>query len=145
MYETLLGRDGFRKGMDLYFARHDGAAVTTDDFVACMADANGRDLGQFKRWYSQAGTPELAVIVGHDADAATATVTVTQSVAPTPGQPDKKTLHIPLALGLLSAAGADDTGFGGDRKPPKLYLHRGDRAADAVPSARVFRPSSLDR
>ena len=75
MIATLLGKDGFRKGMDLYFARHDGAAVTTDDFVACMADANGRDLSQFKHWYSQAGTPELAVTVDHDADAATATVT----------------------------------------------------------------------
>ena len=107
MIATLLGKDGFRKGMDLYFARHDGAAVTTDDFVACMADANGRDLSQFKHWYSQAGTPELAVTIDHDADAATATVTVTQSLAPTPGQPDKETLHIPLALGLLSPAGDD--------------------------------------
>jgi aminopeptidase N len=57
MYQTLLGRDGFRKGMDLYFERHDGQAVTCDDFRAAMADANGRDLTQFERWYSQAGTP----------------------------------------------------------------------------------------
>ena len=127
MIATLLGKDGFRKGMDLYFARHDGAAVTTDDFVACMADANGRDLSQFKHWYSQAGTPELAVTVDHDADAATATVTVTQSLAPTPGQPDKETLHIPLALGLLSAAGDD--------LPLRLA---GEEAAAPAPTTRVL-------
>ncbi|MED5364966.1 MAG: aminopeptidase N, partial [Pseudomonadota bacterium] len=127
MIATLLGKDGFRKGMDLYFARHDGAAVTTDDFLACMADANGRDLSQFKHWYSQAGTPELAVTVDHDADAATATVTVTQSLAPTPGQPDKETLHIPLALGLLSAAGDD--------LPLRLA---GEEAAAPAPTTRVL-------
>ena len=59
MYQTLLGRAGFRKGMDLYFARHDGAAVTCDDFRAAMADANGVDLTQFERWYTQAGTPQV--------------------------------------------------------------------------------------
>ena len=127
MIATLLGKDGFRKGMDLYFARHDGAAVTTDDFVACMADANGRDLSQFKHWYSEAGTPELAVTVDHDADAATATVTVTQSLAPTPGQPDKETLHIPLALGLLSPAGDD--------LPLRLA---GEEAAAPAPTTRVL-------
>ena len=59
MYQTLLGRAGFRKGMDLYFARHDGTAVTCDDFRAAMADANGVDLAQFERWYTQAGTPQV--------------------------------------------------------------------------------------
>ena len=59
MYQTLLGRAGFRKGMDLYFARHDGTAVTCDDFRAAMADANGADLAQFERWYTQAGTPQV--------------------------------------------------------------------------------------
>ena len=67
MYQTLLGREGFRKGMDLYFRRHDGQAVTCDDFRHAMADANGRDLAQFERWYSQAGTPRVAVKTAYDA------------------------------------------------------------------------------
>jgi aminopeptidase N len=67
MYQTLLGRDGFRKGMDLYFKRHDGQAVTCDEFVAAMADANQRDLTQFKNWYSQAGTPRVTVLENYDA------------------------------------------------------------------------------
>jgi aminopeptidase N len=66
MIQTLLGQDGFRRGMDLYFQRHDGQAVTCDDFVAAMADANSADLGQFKRWYHQAGTPELTVSDAYD-------------------------------------------------------------------------------
>src|SRR6185295_17663775 len=69
MQHTLLGAAGFRKGMDLYFARHDGQAVTCDDFVAAMADASGVDLGQFKRWYDQAGTPRLEVTDEYDAGA----------------------------------------------------------------------------
>ena len=64
MYQTLLGRDGFRKGMDLYFKRHDGTAVTCDDFRAAMADANGADLTQFERWYTQAGTPQARRSLG---------------------------------------------------------------------------------
>ena len=71
MYQTLLGERGFRKGMDLYFERHDGQAVTTDEFLAAMADANGADLEQFKLWYSQAGTPELQVEGIYDPDAQT--------------------------------------------------------------------------
>ena len=107
MIETLLGRDGFRRGMDLYFQRHDGQAVTCDDFVAAMADANAADLSQFKRWYHQAGTPELTVSDSHDATTCTYTLTVRQSCPPTPGQPSKEPFHIPLALGLLDAAGHD--------------------------------------
>ncbi|UEM04022.1 aminopeptidase N [Skermanella rosea] len=107
MIHTLLGADGFRKGMDLYFQRHDGQAVTCDDFVAAMEDATGKDLGQFRRWYSQAGTPELAVTGEYDAAARTYRLTVRQSCPPTPGQPTKLPFHIPLALGLLDPSGAD--------------------------------------
>ncbi len=107
MIHTLLGREGFRQGMDLYFQRHDGQAVTTDDFVAAMEDATGVDLSQFRLWYSQAGTPELAVSDSYDPAASTYTLTVEQSCPPTPGQPDKAPLHIPLALGLLGADGRD--------------------------------------
>ncbi|MBE2294710.1 MAG: aminopeptidase N [Phycisphaerales bacterium] len=107
MIETLLGRDGFQRGMDLYFQRHDGQAVTCDDFVAAMADANDADLSQFKRWYHQAGTPELTVHDDYDAATHTYTLSVRQSCPPTPGQPDKEPFHIPLAMGLLDATGCD--------------------------------------
>ena len=107
MIQTLVGRDGFRKGMDLYFERHDGQAVTCDDFRAAMADANGRDLHQFERWYSQAGTPVVHAVSRYDADAKTYDLTLSQSCAPTPGQPDKLPFHIPVAVGLLGADGRD--------------------------------------
>jgi aminopeptidase N len=107
MMHTLLGVAGFRKGMDLYFTRHDGQAVTCEDFVKAMEDANNADLDQFRLWYSQAGTPELAVTGEHDAHARTYTLSVTQSSAPTPGQPEKSPLHIPLTVGLLDASGAE--------------------------------------
>ncbi len=92
MYQTLVGRDGFRKGMDLYFKRHDGQAVTCDDFANAMQDANQFDLTQFKRWYSQSGTPELHVEGIYDATAQTFTLNVRQSAPPTPGQPEKNCL-----------------------------------------------------
>jgi aminopeptidase N len=107
MYQTLFGRDGFRKGMDLYFQRHDGQAVACDDFRAAMADANQRDLSQFERWYSQAGTPDLEVDMQYDAAAATCRLTLTQSCPPTPGQSHKKPFHIPVAVGLLDRDGRD--------------------------------------
>ena len=107
MIHTLLGPERFRKGMDLYFQRHDGQAVTCDDFVAAMADASGVDLDQFKLWYSQAGTPELSVQANYDAAARNYTLTVEQSCPPTPGQPDKQPFHIPLSLGLLDRDGRD--------------------------------------
>ncbi len=105
MLHTLLGAPGFRKGMDLYFARHDGEAVTTDDFVAAMADANERDFSQFKRWYTQAGTPVLTIEAEHDPAGMTCTVTVQQSCPPTPGQPVKHPFHIPLEIGLIGPQG----------------------------------------
>ena len=107
MIQTLVGRDGFRKGMDLYFARHDGQAVQCDDFRAAMADANGRDLTQFERWYSQAGTPVLKATTAYDAAARTFDITLVQSCPATPGQPKKQPFHIPVAVGLLGAAGQD--------------------------------------
>ena len=107
MIETLLGRDGFRRGIDLYFQRHDGQAVTCDDFVAAMADANDADLSQFKRWYHQAGTPELSVHDVYDAATHSYTLSVHQSCPPTPGQSNKEPFHIPLVMGLLDATGGD--------------------------------------
>ena len=107
MYETLLGREGFRKGMDLYFKRHDGCAVTCDDFRAAMADANGADLSAFAAWYSQAGTPEVTVSRSYDTAAQTLTLRVSQRTPPTPGQAGKGPLLIPLAVGLLGADGTD--------------------------------------
>jgi len=107
MYHTLLGRYGFRRGMDLYFERHDGQAVTCDDFLAAMADANDRDLDQFALWYRQAGTPEVTVEGRFDADEGTYALTLRQSTRPTPGQDDKKPLQIPLAIGLIGRDGTD--------------------------------------
>ena len=107
MYQTLLGRDGFRKGMDLYFERHDGQAVTCDDFRSAMADANDADLEQFGRWYSQSGTPVLDCRGEYDAQARTFTLTLAQSCPPTPGQPVKLPFHIPVAIGLVDPQGYD--------------------------------------
>ncbi len=106
MMHTLLGKDGFRRGMDLYFKRHDGQAVTCEDFVTAMEDAASTDLGQFRRWYSQAGTPEVAVMGTYDVAAKTFEMTITQRSAPTPGQPVKEPLHVPIAVGLLDDTGA---------------------------------------
>jgi aminopeptidase N len=107
MYQTLLGREGFRKGMDLYFERHDGAAVECDDFRRAMADASGRDLAQFERWYSQAGTPVVRAAMRYDQQAKTVELTLSQSCRPTPGQPGKLPFHIPVAVGLLGKNGRD--------------------------------------
>ena len=105
MMHTILGEEGFQKGMRLYVERHDGEAATCDQFAAAMADANGADLGQFKLWYSQAGTPELAIEGRYDARTGTYALDVAQRVPPTPGQPEKQPMHIPLAVGLLDAQG----------------------------------------
>jgi len=105
MMHSLLGEDGFQKGMKLYVERHDGQAVTCDDFAAAMEDASGVDLGQFKLWYSQAGTPEVTVEGRYDAANGNYDLTLAQTVPPTPGQPDKKPMHIPVAVGLLDAQG----------------------------------------
>jgi aminopeptidase N len=107
MIATILGRDGFRQGMDLYFERHDGEAATVDEFVTCFEDASGVDLSQFKLWYSQAGTPELIANLRYDKDKKVANLEVEQILPPTPGQPSKKPMHIPIRLGLLGANGHD--------------------------------------
>ncbi|MDD0816736.1 aminopeptidase N [Curvibacter sp. HBC28] len=110
MMQTLVGRDGFAQGMKLYFERHDGQAVTCDDFAQAIADANpqsdlARLLPQFKRWYSQAGTPRLHASGQYDAAARSYTLSLTQSCAPTPGQAIKDPFVIPVNLGLLDAQG----------------------------------------
>ena len=107
MYATILGKDGFRKGMDLYFQRHDGQAVTCDDFRAAMADANGADLEQFARWYSQAGTPVVECSGHYDPRKKTYTLRARQSCPPTPGQEKKLPFVIPLAVGLVDLDGHD--------------------------------------
>ena len=107
MIEKLFGKPGFRKGMDLYFKRHDGQAVTIEDFVAAMADANGADLSHFLRWYKQAGTPELTIEDRYDAVHRTYDLSVTQTTPPTPGQPEKEPLVVPLALGLIAPDGTE--------------------------------------
>lgn len=103
MQHTLLGKEGYRKGMDLYFERHDGQAVTIDDFVAAMEDANDVDFTQFKRWYSQAGTPEIKV--QSTFEQRTLTLNMQQSCAATPEYHDKKPFHIPVAVALFDAQG----------------------------------------
>src|SRR5271154_172462 len=108
MIRTLLGPALFRKGMDLYFTRHDGHASTVEQFVQCFADASGRDFfPQFMRWYSQAGTPEIKIAPHYDARAKTYRLDITQTIPPTPNQPNKQLKVIPLALGLVGKAGAD--------------------------------------
>ncbi len=105
MLHTLLGAEGFRRGSDLYFQRHDGQAVTCEDFIKAMEDANEVDLTQFRLWYSQAGTPQLTVEEVYDASKRQLSLTITQKTPPTPGQPDKKALHIPVKIGLLDSKG----------------------------------------
>jgi len=107
MIHTLLGAEGFRKGSDLYFERHDGQAVTCDDFIKAMEDANGADLSQFKRWYSQAGTPRLAVSEQYDAQQKTYSLTFAQSCPATPDKVEKLPFVIPVELGLLNAQGTE--------------------------------------
>ena len=107
MVQTLIGKDKFRAGMDLYFQRHDGEAATIEQFIACFAEAGGRDLTQFMRWYSQAGTPEVTVSGRYDAARKTYTLDARQTLAPTPGQPVKEPMVIPLVTGLVGSDGRD--------------------------------------
>ncbi len=107
MLHTLLGADGFRRGMALYIGRHDGHAVTIDDFVAAMADANGRNLDQFMRWYDQAGTPRVVAEGRYDAEARRYQLVLRQSCPATPGQPRKAPFHIPVRTALLDGRGRE--------------------------------------
>ena len=109
MIATLLGDEMFKKGMDLYFERHDGQAVTIEDFVRCFADASGRDLTQFALWYHQAGTPLVTVSADYDAAKQTLTLSLEQMVPATPGQPNKEPMHIPLRFGLILPNGSEAT------------------------------------
>ena len=111
MQETLLGKDGFRRGMDLYFERYDGQAVTIDDFVRAMEDANDVDFTQLMRWYSQAGTPEVSV--SSDYQAGCLTLTLTQSCKATPECQEKKPFHIPIRYAMFASDGSSiPTGSG---------------------------------
>jgi aminopeptidase N len=105
MMATIIGHEAFRRGMDLYFQRHDNHAVTINDFAQAMQDASGVDLTGFRRWYHQAGTPQVTVSAAHDAATRRYTLTLKQHTAPTPGQPDKPPLVIPIVMGLLDDAG----------------------------------------
>ncbi len=105
MMHTLLGEEGFQKGMKLYFERHDGTAATCEDFVAAMEDASGVDLKQFRLWYSQSGTPRVKVSSEFNADKQTYSLTVEQSTEPTHDQKDKQPLHIPFDVELYAANG----------------------------------------
>lgn len=107
MYHTLLGEEGFQKGMKLYFERHDGQAVTCDDFLAAMADANDRDLERFGHWYSQSGTPDVYIEAEYDPDAQRLILDLRQETKPTPDQDTKQPLLIPFAMGLLNSTGAE--------------------------------------
>jgi len=105
MLNTLVGRDGYRKATDLYFARHDGQAVTVEEWVKCFEDACGRDLSQFRLWYRQAGTPTITADGAYDEKARAYTLTLSQNIPATLGQPGKKPMHIPVRLGLVGKSG----------------------------------------
>ncbi|WP_406827480.1 aminopeptidase N [Microbulbifer sp. ARAS458-1] len=107
MIHTILGAEGFRRGSDLYFERHDGQAVTCEDFIVAMEDANGVDLKQFRRWYSQAGTPVLDVDDSYNAETREYRLTIRQYTPNTPGQSNKLPLHIPVTIGLLGRDGSE--------------------------------------
>ena len=107
MIKVLLGPELFRRGMDLYFERHDGEAATVEQFVQCFADVSHRDFSQFMRWYTQAGTPDVVVAPHYDARAKTYRLDISQTTPPTPGQPDKAPVVIPLAVGLVGKDGGD--------------------------------------
>ncbi len=105
MLQTLLGKDGFKRGLDLYIREHDGSCATCEDFLNAMAEANMRNLNQFKRWYSQAGTPHVRVRTHWDAQSATYAVTLTQFCPPSPGQDKKEPFFIPFDIALFNSKG----------------------------------------
>jgi aminopeptidase N len=107
MAHTLLGASAFRRGCDLYFERHDGQAVTCDDFVTALEDASERDLSHFRLWYAQAGTPVVTAHTQHDADRETFSITLRQHTDETPGQAEKQPLHLPVRVGLIDKTGND--------------------------------------
>ena len=145
MVQTLIGPEKFRAGMDLYFERHDGEAATIEQFIQCFADVSGRDMAQFMRWYAQAGTPEVTVSGRYDAAAKTYTLEAKQTLAPTPGQPTKEPMVIPLGARPrrqgrprpAAEAGErrnDRARRAGTRTRPRRHLSSPDIAAPPVPS-----------
>jgi aminopeptidase N len=134
MIHTILGAQMFRKGMDLYFERHDGDAATVEQFVRCFADVSGRDLTQFMRWYSQAGTPEVAASGRYDPATRSYRLDLAQTIAPTPGQPTKEPMVIPLVTGLVGHDGRDLPMMLADGRP----LDRGILLLDRPVASLVF-------
>jgi len=127
MIRTVVGKDAFRRGMDLYFDRHDGQAVTIEDFLRCFEDASGRDLTQFALWYHQAGTPNVAIASSYDAEKREFTLELEQSVPPTPSESRKRLMHIPLAFGLIGPNGEDMALPAPEGSPVEdgiIHLHR---------------------
>ncbi len=149
MIHTLLGPALFRKGTDLYFERHDGHAATVEQFVKCFADVSGRDFGQFMRWYSQAGTPEIVATGTYDASAKSYRLDLAQVIPPTPGQPTKEPMVIPLVTGLIGRDGRDlplvlDNGTKVDRgllvldKPAQSFVFTGIAERPTLSTNRNF-------
>ena len=151
MLATVLGPDKFRAGTDLYFSRHDGEAATCDDFVAALEDGSGVDLTPFKIWYSQAGTPKVRARLDYDAEGKSATLHLHQQVDPTPGQPDKQAMPIPLRTALIGETSAheicseqlilldrpsDSVRFDNVVEPPLLSINRGFSAPIIVEAER---------
>ncbi|HTR14856.1 MAG TPA: aminopeptidase N [Roseiarcus sp.] len=120
MLKRLIGPDCFRAGMDLYFDRYDGQAATVEQFIACFAEVSGRDLDQFMRWYTQAGTPKVTVRTDYDSAARTYKIDVAQSLAPTPGQPTKLPMTVPLEIGLVDPHGGEFELKSPDAAPEEL-------------------------
>ncbi|ARN82300.1 aminopeptidase N [Methylocystis bryophila] len=125
MLNTLIGAEAFARGMEIYFTRFDGTAATVEDFLSCFAESAKRDLSQFARWYSQAGTPVVEVATRHDPQTRVFSLTLSQSTPPTPGQEQKLPLEIPIALALFDAAGN------------KLALETNDAKADEIAQGRI--------
>jgi aminopeptidase N len=117
MLKTLVGADGYRRATDLYFQRHDGEATTIENWIKCFEDTSGRDLGQFRRWYHQAGTPHITARGYHDAKARTYALDISQHLAPTPGQPDKKPMLVPVRIALVGKSGALPLTLEGENAP----------------------------
>jgi len=151
MLRAILGPEGFRAGTDLYFDRHDGTAATCEDFVVALEDATGVDLGQFRLWYSQAGTPRVKASLEHDAPGGRARLKLEQTVPPTPGQPDKEPMVIPLRVALLGERSGKAMGgerlvtleaaksevlFDGLNEKPVLSINRGFSAPIVLESDR---------
>lgn len=140
MVHTIVGDAGFRIGIDLYFARHDGQAATVEEFLAAMADANDADLTQFSKWYAQAGRPVVSARVEQNLEDQTVTVSLSQSTAPTPGDSAKQPMHIPVRVGLVGKSG-DELSFNGEETEVILDLVEEEQSftlegvtSEAVPS-----------